>query len=94
MIVQVAFKEEPWVIHVVPFILLVVEFEALSSRPEGVQSMDAFENSGCILHWYLCVYAETASLASPAIPGTLHLVSRIRAAAIWEAEAPCSVKSV
>ena len=36
------------------------------------------------------VHAETASSASPALPGSFEIVSRKLAVATWEADAPCS----
>ena len=40
-----------------------------------------------------CVYAETASRASPVIPGIWEIVSEKFPAAICEAEAPCSANT-
>ena len=41
----------------------------------------------------LVVYAETASNPSPAINGNQDTVSMTFAAAIWDAEVPCCVKT-
>ena len=48
---------------------------------------------GRVIHANLCVCAETAVLAYPAIPDNLEMVSINFAAAAWEAAAPCFVNT-
>ena len=84
------FQEVPQGLQCYPNLLVFVVED-----PDPFFGHSAFGNrdnlgASVILTW---LFAETASCVSPAIPRSLEIVSKYFAAAVFEAEAPCSVNT-